>query len=352
MNFPAISRLISFVRQHILVFAAGILIVIVAVLFYSGWRYYQFRQSSLYAYEELRDALKNAQTNNIAELVDFNALSRQLAANLMRSYPFLKAGPDQERQISDMIQTALLRQLRSKQEAAKEEPDLKTRLKTPLYALPSDFLEQLSKTISLQTASEGTALLTARIRHPLLDKNFPLILRMDKTAEGWIVRSLVNGPELTRQFREAQVERMRGQRQMIVDKNAQTERRIRDLFPLQSCSADAGLISDGSTLLVVVRVLARDIGTVGVNNMNLFAEISDASGSNLLSRNLNAVQPVRPGEDFKRSWTIELDGRSELGRRLLQGLPLKCTAAWKTLGLDNGEVLHISDTPEPIEEFQ
>ena len=37
--------------------------------------------------------------------------------------------------------------------------------------------------------------------------------------------------------------------------------------------------------------------------MNLFAEISDASGSNLLSRNLNAVQPVRPGEDFKQHQT-------------------------------------------------
>ncbi|CAK7039866.1 MAG: hypothetical protein DESF_01670 [Desulfovibrio sp.] len=352
MNFPDLSRLISFVRQHVLAIAAGMLIMIMVVLLFSGWRYYEFRQSSLYAYEELRDSLKGAQPDELAELVDFNALSRQLAASLARSYPFLKAGPDQERQISDMIQTALLRQMRTKQEPAKEEPDLKARLMTPLYALPPDFLEQLAKTIHLQTSSEGTALLTARIRHALLDKTFPLILRMDKTAEGWIVRNLVNGPELTRQFREAQVERMRGQRQIIVDKNTQTERRIKDIFPIQSCSADAGLISDGSTLLVVVRVLARDIGTVGVNNMNLSVALADASGNALLRRNLNAVQPVRPGEDFKRSWTIELDGHSELGRRLLQGQPLKCTAAWKTLGLDNGEVLHISDTPEPIEEFQ
>ena len=352
MKFPDFSLLISFMRQNAFVVAAGTSIVIVAVLAYSGWRYYQFRQSSLYAYEELYDALKNAQANHIAEVVDFNALSKQLAASLAQSYPFLKAGPNQERQISDMIQTALLKQLRSKQEAAKEEPDLKTRLKTQLYALPPDFLEQLAKTISLQASSEGTALLTAKIRHPLLDKTFPLILRMDKAAEGWVVRSLVNGPELTRQFREAQVERMRGQRQIILDKNVLTERRIKDIFPIQSCSVDAGLISDGSTLLVMVSVLARDVGTVGVNNMNLFVDILDASGNKLLSRYLNAVQPVRPGEDFKRSWTIELDGRNELGRRLLQGLPLKCTAAWKTIGLDNGEVLHISDAPEPGEELQ
>lgn len=352
MNFPALSRLIAFVRQHILAVAAGASIIIVVVLIFSGWRYYQFRQSSLYAYEELREALKSAATKHIAEAVDFNALSRQLATSLAQSYPFLKAGPNQERQISDMIQTALLRQLRSKQEAAKEEPDLKTRLKTQIYALPPDFLDQLSKTISLQTSNENTALLTAKIRHPLLDETFPLILRMDKGPEGWVVRSLVNGPELTRQFREAQVERMRGQRQIILDKNAQIERRIKDIFPIQSCSIDAGLISDDSTLLVVINVLARDTGTVGVNNMNLFVDISDASGNLLLSRHLNAVQPVRPGEDFKRSWTIELNGRSELGRRLLQGLPLKCKATWKTIGLDNGEVLHISEAPEPIEEFQ
>ena len=38
-----------------------------------------------------------------------------------------------------------------------------------------------------------------------------------------------------------------------------TEKRMKELFPLQPCSASAGLISDGSTLLVVVHVLARNI---------------------------------------------------------------------------------------------
>ncbi|OXS28548.1 MAG: hypothetical protein BCS36_10370 [Desulfovibrio sp. MES5] len=352
MNFQFIPKIVAFARQHTLALAASVLVLIVIVISFSGWRYYQYRQSSQYAYEILRDALKTADTETIAALVDFNSLSGSLAKDLVQNYPFLKAGKDQIRQVDDMIQTALLKQIRTKQEPVKDEPDLKIRLRTPLYALPPDFLAQLASTLSLQTSSEGTALLTAKARHPLLDKNFLLILRMDQTPTGWHVRKLVNSPELVRQFREAQLERMTAQRQMILDKNTATEKRIKDLFPLQPCSASAGLLSDGNTLLLVVHVLARNIGTVSVNNMNLFAEFSSATGEFLLSRHLNAVQPTHPGEDFERNWTIELDGGSELGRRVLNGQPLQCKAAWKTLGLDNGEVLHISEAPAPIEEFQ
>lgn len=352
MNLPFLPTIVAFAKKHTLVLAAAVLVIIVVVMGVSGWRYFQYRQSSQYTYETLRDALKTGDAESIAELVDFNTFSANLSKNLIQNYPFLKAGPDQERQLRDMIQTSLLKQVRTKQEPAKEEHDLKTRLRTPLYALPQDFIAQIVNSLSLQTSSEGTALLTAKVHHPLLDKNFLLIFRMDTTPEGWRVRSLVNSPELVRQFREAQEERMRAQRQMILDKNILTERRIKDLFPLQSCSASAGLISDGNTLLLVTRVLARNIGTVSVNNMNLFAEFSSASGAVLLSRNLNAVQPTHPGEDFEHSWTIELDGNSDLGKRVLSGQPLQCKASWKTLGLNSGEVLHISESPAPIEEFQ
>ena len=352
MNLPFIPQIVAFARQHTLALAATVLVLIVIVVSFSGWRYYQYRQSSQYAFEILRDALKSGDAETIAELVDFNSLSRGLAKDLAQNYPFLKAGADQERQIADMIQTALLKQSRTKQEPVKDEPDVKIRLKTALYALPPDFLAQLASSLSLQPPNDGTALLTAKARHPLLDKNFLLILRMDQTATGWRVRQLVNSPELVRQFREAQVERMTAQRQMILDRNAATEKRMKELFPLQPCSASAGLISDGNTLLVVVHVLARNIGTVSVNNMNLFTNLSSASGEPLLTRYLNAVQPTHPGEDFERNWTIELDGNSELGRRVLNGQPLQCKGTWKTLGLDNGEVLHISEAPAPIEEFQ
>ncbi|MDD4701949.1 MAG: translation initiation factor IF-2, partial [Desulfovibrio sp.] len=302
MNLPFLPAIVTFAKKNTLVLVAVVLVIIVTVMGVSGWRYFQYRQSSQYAYETLRDALKTADTENIAELVDFNTFSTILAQSMAQSYPFLKAGPDQERQLRDMVQISLLKQIRTKQEPLKDEIDLKTRLRTPLYALPQDFIAQIVNTMSLQTSSEGTALLSAKVRHPLLDKNFQLIFRMDMTPEGWRVRSLVNGPELVRQFREAQVERMNAQRQTILDKNTQTERRMKEIFPLQSCSASAGLISDGHTLLLVTRVLARNIGTVSVNNMNVSAQLSTASGSVLLDRYLNAVQPTLPGEDFDHRW--------------------------------------------------
>ena len=116
MNLPFIPQIVAFARQHTLALVATVLVLIVIVVSFSGWRYYQYRQSSQYAFEILRDALKSGDAETIAELVDFNSLSRGLAKDLAQNYPFLKAGADQERQIADMIQTALLKQSRTKQE--------------------------------------------------------------------------------------------------------------------------------------------------------------------------------------------------------------------------------------------
>ncbi|WP_374282644.1 translation initiation factor IF-2 [Desulfovibrio sp.] len=352
MSLPAVASLIAFTRKHTFVLAAILLVILAAVGGYSGWRHYQFRQTAEFAFSQLKDALRPVKPADLAVRVDFAAITKPLVKAVVQHYPALKQGPNQTRDLSDMIQIGLLKQARIKEEPAKEETDEVARLKTPLYLLPPTFYTQLAETLTLQNPTDTTALIAAKVRHPVLNKEFSILLRMDKTPEGWRVDDFVNAEDIVRQFREYQMERMVAQRQIILDKNANIKKRMEDILPIRSCTASAGLISDGKTLLVVVNVKSKNNSSVMVSNMDLFTKIYAPDGTELLQRYLNAVQPTASGEDFERNWTIELDGESALGKAILSARKLTCDASWKTLGMANGEVLHFAVAPALLEEFQ
>ena len=352
MSLPAVASLIAFTRKHTFVLAAILLVILAAVGGYSGWRHYQFRQTAEFAFSQIKDALRPVKPADLAVRVDFAAITKPLVKAVAQHYPALKQGPNQTRDLSDMIQIGLLKQARLKEEPAKEETDEVARLKTPLYLLPPTFYTQLAETLTLQNPTDTTALIAAKVRHPVLNKEFSILLRMDKTPEGWRVDDFVNAEDIVRQFREYQMERMVAQRQIILDKNANIKKRMEDILPIRSCTASAGLISDGKTLLVVVNVKSKNNGSVMVSNMDLFTKIYAPDGTELLQRYLNAVQPTASGEDFERNWTIEIDGESALGKAILSARKLTCDASWKTLGMANGEVLHFAVAPALLEEFQ
>lgn len=352
MTLPFVSSIIAAVRSHAIALAVVLLTALLAVGGYSGWRHYQYRQTAAFAFAQIKNSLHPANIEKLAVLVDFNAIGGPLARAMAQQYPFLKKGPDQLRQLSDMAQVALLKQARVKEEPLKEETDPLARLKKPLYVLPENFFTQLSHSVALQHDTPQTALVSAEVRHPLLDKTFSLLLRMDNTAEGWKIRDLVNAEDLVRQFREAQVERMEARRQLILDKNANTRKRMEGMLPIKACTASAGLISDGKTLLVVVEVTAKNTGSVAVNNMDLSVTLYDQTGKELLQRFLNAVQPTLPGSTLEKRWTIILDGDTPLGKSVLAARGITCRAFWRTLGLNNGEVLYLTEHPQLVEEFQ
>ena len=352
MSLPVVASFVAFIRKHTFVLAAILLVILAAVGGYSGWRHYQYRQTAEFAFAQIKDALHPAKPTDLALRVDFAAITKPLVQAVAQHYPNLKAGPAQARDLSDLMQVGLLKQARVKEEPAKEETDEIARLKTPLYVLPPTFYTQLAATLTLQNPTETTALIAAKVRHPVLNKEFSLLLRMDKTAEGWKVDDFVNAQDVVRQFREYQVERMVAQRQIILDKNAKIKTRMEEILPIKSCTASAGVISDGKTLLVVVNVQGKNNGTVMISNMDLSVKICAPDGTELMHRFLNAVQPTVPGEAFERNWTIEMEGNSDLGKAILSARKLSCEASWKTLGLANGEVLHFTVAPALLEEFQ
>ena len=352
MSLPALAPLVAFVRKHTFVLAAILLAILAAVGGYSGWRHYQYRQTAEFAFSKIKGALHPANPAELARYVDFGAVTKSLVKAVVQHYPALRQGPNQLRELGDMVQIGLLKQARAKEEPAKEETDEIARLKTPLYVLPPTFYTQLWESLSLHNPTETSAFIAAKVRNPVLNREFSFLLRMDKTPDGWRVDDFVNADDVVRQFREYQVERMVAQRQIILDKNAKIKKRMEEMFPIQSCTASAGLISDGKTLLVVVTAKSKNNGTAMIGNVDLSAKICAPDGTELMHRFLNAVQPTYPGHDFERSWTIEIDGESDLGKAIVSARKLTCEASWKTLGLANGEVLHFTVAPGLLEEFQ
>lgn len=341
------------VRRHLLPLTIALTVLVTALGGYIGWNYWQFRQTAVHAFEELKGALHPADLSALANLVDFNALGNQLAVVAAQSYPFARPGPAQITDLSDLIQTALLRQARIKEEPLKETPDLAQRLKTPLYVLPQDFYTQLAASCSLQTAGDTVALVRATVHHPLLDRTFTLLMELERTpVESWKIRRIVNSAQLVREFRAAQLERMAARRKKVEEKNAAVTARFYQDFPIQDCTAEAGTLSDGKTLLLVLHLRARNNGATRVNNMNFEAAVLDLDGRELLRRQCNVVQPTPPGEALDHRWTIELDAASPTGQNVRAAGALTCRPIWKTLGLANGEVLHITDLPDQEEELR
>lgn len=351
-----IFGLLPLLRTHLSALAFILFFVMLALGAYLGWRYYQYRQSGAFAFSTFSSALQPPKAEQLAKLVDFNTLSEHLARAIARNYAFLRQGPNQLRDLKDMIQMQLLQRVMTKEEPVTEKRDAQKLLQMPLAVLPDDFLTQFVKNLTvrdLRDDSGGHAvMLGTKVEHPMLNRSFPVVLQMENNSGDWIIRDIANADELVGQFREAQLQRMAARRDELLYKRKETVKRMNGTLPLQSCSAGAEKLSDDKTLLLVANVLGRNVASLTVNNTNLEAVFNAENGEELLRRYLNSSRPVKPGEDYVHHWTIEFDLTDPLAQRILNAGQIVCSASWRSMGLSNGEVLHAQDPPEMMEDFK
>ena len=333
-------------KKRIIATALAVILVIAGACgAFFGVRYYKYRLGSAFAYEQLTAAFgPPADLAALARMVDFQTISEELATETEKAFPFFLKGPEQKREISKIVQNHALRVLKLKPDAKADEPkgkpgepltpeqELEHRLKAPLFVLPDDFLEQIRNTIKMWPEGESAAILKAEVVHPLLSKTFTLIFTMVRRGDAWIVRD-INAKELVSAFRTAMIDRLERRRAWQVQKNADTLKRMNETLAMQSCTAEAGLFSDGKSMMLVVSVLARNGGGRTVLNTNIDATITDKDGNELLTRHLNAVKTTGPGEDFLNRWMIELDAKTSPGKQLLAAKQLICKAAWHNMTL-------------------
>lgn len=315
-----------------------------------GIQEYQRRQSSAYALEQLQKALTPPDPNALAHLVDFYSLGRDMARGAREAFPFLHEGDDQERSISNGIQKALLKKFMEKEKSGSQFPEDESeaaQLQKPLEILPPNLVTQLITGARVRDSGPGSAVIDARVENKQLKRSFDLQLGMERTEDGWKVRHLLNASALARELRAAMLERHAGLRNVFLAKNAETTKKMNTAIPVQTCTADAGVLSDGRTFIMIVHAVAKNNSNLQINNFNLDTSIYGKGGQVLWRRFLNAAKPVPPGAVFDHRWSFELDATDPLARKLLHAGPLQCRPHWQTLSLSNGQVWHIAEVPNP-----
>lgn len=354
MKFTLFSTLAQKAEEHKKV-ATVVTILLIAGLCvggYFGFQEYQRRQSAEYALEQIKDTLRPANPHDLSSFVDVGSVSLDMSNAALDVFPFLQEKKDPERNVNHKIQIALLKILLAKEPskslAAKEETEME-KMKKPLSILPPDFIAQLMTGMTVRQTDPMSAILTAKLHNDQLNQTFTLAFSMQKTANGWKVRHLLNAKELTSQLREALLNYYAGVRHVYEEKNAATTKLMETYLPVLDCTANAGVLSDGKTFLMIVHALARNKGNVKITNFNLNTRIADKNGNVLWHRFLNAAKPVGPGEDFNHSWSFELEGNDPLAQKILAAGPLQCHGQWQTVSLMSGRVLQIAEVPNPEE---
>lgn len=350
MRFQIFDNLASKLRAHKVIgsLVIGLVVALVVAGCIYGWQQYQYRQTSAYALEKIKKALAPPDPASLAKLVDFNSLTDDMASAVAKNFPFFQAGADQKRNIKHIIQTAILKRFLAKENSKKApEESEEALLAQELQIMPPDFVDQLLQSLTLNPTDKDNALISAQITNPQLKDPFTLVFNMHRTADGFKVKHLANANEAALALRKAMLARHAAQRESYERKNAATTKQMNSILPIQSCTADAGYLSDGRTVVMVVHVIARNKSDIKVNNMTIDASICGPRGNIIVRRFLNAADAAPQGGDFSHRWNFELDGASDLARSLIAARRLTCNASWQTLGLNNGKVLHIQEVPNP-----
>lgn len=347
------ASIFAFIHRHFVKMILALILVLVAVGGIAGWRYYTYAQSSEAAFQTLRSALVLSNADQLAKMVDFNNISRSLGSAVSKTFPFFHAGDNQLLELDTLFQTSMLKTFLTKENANrgvedKDESEDKKTLK-PVILVPTDFGNQLVENLALVPGNDNFATITSKVNHEQLKQTFEFVFSMQKRDGKWIVRELSNATELVDQFKQAVLGRLSAMHEVLTRKNDETVNAMNAVLPINTCTADAGLLSDGRTLLVVIRVQATNVDKVGgilAKNMDVDARLQDKNGKVLVRRFLNVAKSVAPGQIFDHRWNLELDANTEEGKLLLGAGPLVCNAGWRTLGLSNSRVLHRSDIPD------
>lgn len=357
MKKPDIKKIVAsgfaFIHRHFVKMILAMILVLFAVGGVAGWRYYTYSHSSEAAFQTLRSALVLSNADQLARMVDFNNISYSLCRAVSKTFPFFHAGENQLRELDTLFQTSMLQTFLTKENANrgvedKDESEEKKTLK-PVILVPTDFGNQLVENLALVPGNDDFATITSKVSHPQLKQTFNFVFSMQKRDGNWVVRELSNASELVAQFKDAILGRLSAMHQVLTRKNDETVSAMNAVLPISTCTADAGLLSDGRTLLVVIRVEAPNIGKPGgiiAKNMDVDARLQDQNGKMLVRRFLNVAKSVAPGQTFDHRWNLELDANTEEGKLLSGAGPLVCNASWRTLGLSNSRVLHRSDIPD------
>lgn len=316
-----------------------LVLAIVAGGAFWGWQQYQFKQSPQKALQDIALALQKGNRQSLAILVDFRSLSENFAQQVLQNSPAGAEFPPVEI-LAENVQQRILDSFTKTEDpkkAAKPDPY------APLNPMPPDTIAQLATSIEMQQVGATFALARATVDYPRAEKKFTLIFQMEKKKGlGWQIIKIANAQELVHAFIQAQQSIDQQKSNALAEKNAEQQQRMDKQMVVNSCTAVAGMLSDGKTALLSVEVLARNPGPHAVLNFNLEATLNSTKNSEKTQKFLlNLAKRTLQGENLSHTWNITLDPQNPDHQDLLAEKKLQCTARFNNMGLSSGEILFL-----------
>lgn len=339
MKFSVLSLLLSLLhKSKKILIGIGLLLIVAACVFF-GWRHYQFKNSPQKTMQNITQALHKAKLEHLAVLIDFRTLSESFARQMLQDLPKDAALPPVTI-LAEQIQQRILDNFTKPEEQPK---GVKANPFAPLNPLPAGTLAQIGTSITLEKVEDNFALAHAKVDYPRAEKTFNLIFQLEKKGDApWRLTKINNAHEIIQSFLEAQQSIDKQKSDTLAAKNAEQQQRMDSQLVVNSCTAVAGLLSDGKTALLSVEILARNPGPHAVLNFNVKTLLTGKKHSDkTISFLLNLAKRTLQGENFAHTWNIALDPQNPEHQYLLAERTLQCTTTFNNMGLSSGEVLFV-----------
>lgn len=323
--------------KKILVLSIGVLLLLGGAV--GGFGYYQAQRSPEKALKNITLALQKGNRVALATLVDFRVLSEHFSAAIVAAYGKDKVPSVPE--LADALQQQVLDGLDAKPDDSAK--PVKADPYAPLHPFPLDTLAQIATTLQLETAEDTFALLRAKVDYPRAEKNFALVLQMDKTTSGaWRISKIVNAADIVRAFIASEASIAQQKSFALAEKNNEQRERMNGQFIVHSCTVVADLLSDGKTALMTIEILGRNPGPHAIHSFNIEASLTGTKPKVTPKVFLlNLAKRTLQGENFSHTWNITLDLQNPDHVYLLQEKKLQCTTRFNNMALGSGEVLFV-----------
>ncbi|MEG2171929.1 MAG: DUF2939 domain-containing protein [Desulfovibrionaceae bacterium] len=334
-----IVQLVPMLKEHkkkILILLFVSILTIFAIL---AWRHYHFKQSPQKTLQDISQALQKGNRPALAMLVDFRTLSESFAQQILQNAP-----PDSHLPTLEILAETVQQRIFDSFTKVEEKKDAPKPLSSaPLDPLPADAMPQISTSLHLEQANASLVLARATVDYPRAEKKFILIFQLEKKpSTGWQLTKIVNAAELVNSFLLSQQSIDKQKAIALAEKNAQQQKRMHAQLVVNSCTAVAGMLSDGKTALLNVEILAQNPGPHGVMNFNVEVQLTGKKHpSTPHSFLLNLAKHTLQGETLTQTWNITLDLQKPEHVYLLAEKNLQCSTRFNNMVLSSGEVLFL-----------
>lgn len=376
--------------------AALVLVCLIALV---AWGLYErqrrWEASFDFALLELNTAIATDNLDVLAKRVDFRALSKQMAEEILVNMDMnpvgkdgpqrpetLRADPDFRQTLESDVQKTLIRLFTEKPaaepvQAKKEAPrveEIPAEQRGPMYdkaqtllqeaalqeakpskgappnpdtmqeppVLPSSLLTQLKENpFTVEKQDDSSAVVTTKVTHPQANLNVTLRLRAVHSPAGWLFNQLDGVGEMTRAY-TAELNAFHAQREALFHaRNASMLERMNRTAKILDCTAMLGVERPDGSVVMILRVEGLNSGDETFSAASITCRLFDAPESEAMKQSFGLTQTVKPGANFRINYVQDFEADDPFTPILRSRKTLTCLPQINSITLTSGKLLYV-----------